>query len=68
MAINPLCCYGLQRNATDLKPQASQTQPEHLKAKKTNKNKQTHKAKKRPKRKPNPKETAVLHSGRECLI
>lgn len=39
MAINPLCCYGLQRNATNLKPQASQTQPEHLKVKQQGKKK-----------------------------
>lgn len=67
MAINPLCCYGLQRNATDLKPQASQTQPQHLKVKKQGKKKKTEmKAKSR--RKIKKKKTAVLHSGRECLI
>lgn len=62
MAINPLCCYGLQRNATNLKPQASQTQPEHLKVK------QQGKKKKKNQNGSQIQKKAVLHSGRGWLI
>lgn len=68
MAINPLCCYGLQRNATDLKPQASQTQPEHLKVKKKKIPRQKKVRNGSQIQKKDKKKTAVLHSGRECLI
>lgn len=61
MAINPLCCYGLQCNATNLKPQASQTQPEHLKVKQQGKKKKNLNGSQIQKK-------AVLHSGRGCLI
>lgn len=60
MAINPLCCYGLQRNATDLKPQASQTTRAPQGEKKTEMEAKS--------KKKNGKKNAVLHSGRECLI
>lgn len=63
MAINPLCCYGLQRNTTNLKPQASQTQPEHLKVKQHGKKK-----KKKNQYGSQIQKKAVLHSGRGCLI